>query len=93
MNRIKTQRSKENSNYTKTVITLSLLAYVIILLLFFSPLEYKGEVNFNITIFHRINAVLNSFTFIFLIAALIFIKKHNLKLHRAFILAAFSSTI
>lgn len=93
LNRIKTQRSKENSNYTKTVITLSLLANVIILLLFFSPLGYKGEVNFNITIFPRINAVLNSFTFIFLIAALIFIKKHNIKLHRAFILAAFSSTI
>ncbi|MFP3361569.1 DUF420 domain-containing protein, partial [Planococcus sp. SIMBA_143] len=39
-----------------------------------------------------LNAVFNSFTFVFLVAALIFIKQKNIKLHKRFIFAAFTTT-
>ncbi|MFD1957860.1 DUF420 domain-containing protein [Paenibacillus thailandensis] len=80
-------------NYTGLIITVSIIANVIILLLFFSPIGYEGEVHFDVTIFPRINAVLNSFTFIFLLAALIAIIKKNVTLHKRFVLAAFGSTL
>lgn len=38
------------------------------------------------------NAIFNSFTFIFLVSALIAILKKNITVHRRFIYAAFSST-
>ncbi|WP_046225934.1 DUF420 domain-containing protein [Paenibacillus dauci] len=83
-----------NKNFTGLIITVSVIANVIILLLFFSPaIGYKGTVGFDITLLPRMNAIFNSFTFIFLVAALISILKKNIKLHRGFILAAFSSTL
>ncbi|WP_162595888.1 DUF420 domain-containing protein [Bacillus sp. CGMCC 1.16541] len=84
---------KTNRNFTGLVVTVSILVNALILTLFFSPIGYQGEVTFDIHIFPRINAVLNSFTFIFLVAALYFIKKKNVKLHRRFIFAAFTSTL
>jgi Predicted membrane protein len=82
-----------NKNYTAAIIAISLIANIVILLLFFSPLGYKGDIDFDLTVFPRINGVLNSFTFIFLLAALIAIIRKNVKLHKGFILAAFSSTL
>ncbi|RUS45810.1 DUF420 domain-containing protein [Cohnella sp. AR92] len=82
-----------NKNYTAAIIAISLVANIIILLLFFSPLGYKGEIDFDLTIFPRVNGLLNSFTFIFLLAAFIAILKKNVRVHKAFILAAFSSTL
>ncbi|MDG4658214.1 DUF420 domain-containing protein [Ectobacillus antri] len=80
-------------NYTAFVVTLSIVVNAIILLLFFGPVGYEGEVSFDTSILPRINAVLNSFTFIFLVAALYFIKKKNITLHKRFILAAFTTTL
>ncbi|NOU62582.1 DUF420 domain-containing protein [Paenibacillus sp. LMG 31461] len=88
-----TPRQASNKNYTVAIVTISLVANIVILLLFFSPIGYKGEINFDLTIFPRINGLLNSFTFIFLLAALIAILRKNIKLHKGFILAAFSSTL
>ncbi|CAH1220859.1 MULTISPECIES: DUF420 domain-containing protein [unclassified Paenibacillus] len=83
-----------NKNFAGIIITISILANVIILLLFFAPsIGYKGDINFDITVLPRFNAVFNSFTFIFLLAALIAIIKRNVKLHKRFILAAFSTTL
>ncbi|AQX53595.1 DUF420 domain-containing protein [Priestia flexa] len=82
-----------NKNYTGIILTVSLIANAIILALFFSPIGYQGEVHFDLTIFPRLNAILNSFTFIFLVAALVSILKKNIKAHKGFILAAFSSTL
>ena len=39
-----------------------------------------------------LNAIFNSFTTVFLITALYFIKKKNIRMHRRFIFAAFGST-
>ncbi|WIV18745.1 DUF420 domain-containing protein [Paenibacillus polygoni] len=80
-------------NFAGIIISFSLIANVIILLLFFAPVGYNGEVHFDYTILPRINAVLNSFTFIFLLAALIAILKKNVKIHKRFVIAAFVSTL
>ncbi|MCM3628461.1 DUF420 domain-containing protein [Paenibacillus glycanilyticus] len=82
-----------NKNYTGAIVTISLVANIVILLLFFSPIGYKGDIDFDITLFPRINGVLNSFTFIFLLVALFAILRKNVKLHKGFIIAAFSSTL
>ncbi|HWO96936.1 MAG TPA: DUF420 domain-containing protein [Bacillus sp. (in: firmicutes)] len=87
------ETSKKNRNYTPHVVGLSIVVNAIILLLFFSPIGYRGEVTFDLTIFPRINAVLNSFTFIFLCAALYAIKKKNITVHKRFIIAAFTTTL
>lgn len=47
---------------------------------------------FDITILPLLNAIFNSFTFLFLVAALISILKKNVKLHQRFIYAAFGTT-
>src|SRR5699024_11942975 len=46
----------------------------------------------DITVLPLINAILNGIAFFLLIGALVGIKKKNIKLHRNFILAAFSAT-
>lgn len=56
---------KSNKNFTGIILTFSVIANVIILLLFFSNIGYQGKVSFDLTIFPRLNAILNSFTFIF----------------------------
>ena len=47
---------------------------------------------FDITILPMMNAIFNSFTFLFLVGALIAIKKRNITVHRNFIYAAFFTT-
>ncbi|WP_163652115.1 DUF420 domain-containing protein [Listeria sp. PSOL-1] len=83
-----------DKNYFWPIMIFSFVAVVLILLLFFSPIGYQGAVHFDLTIFPRMNAIFNSFTFIFLLIALwAIIKKKNIKMHRGFILAAFVSTL
>ena len=86
---------KSKKNHVGLIITVSILADIFILLLFFSPLVgYSGKVSFDLYLFPRFNAVFNSFTFIFLCFALwAIIKKKNIKLHRGFILAAWVTTM
>ncbi len=86
-------RPTTSKNYTAVVVTLSVVVNVLILLLFFSPIGYQGEVTFDIKIFPRLNAIFNSFTFIFLLVALYAIKKRNITLHKRFVLAAFTTTL
>ncbi|BBU38999.1 MAG: DUF420 domain-containing protein [Bacillaceae bacterium] len=86
------EQPHNKKNYTGIVVTLSVIINAVILLLFFSPLGYRGEVHFDLTIFPRLNAIFNSFTFVFLLAALYAIKKKNIKVHRNFIIAAFTTT-
>ena len=55
----------------------------------------RGEKNFeafDLTILPLTNAILNSFTFVFLVCALVAILKRNVKVHQRFIYAAFSTT-
>ncbi|MBO9130553.1 DUF420 domain-containing protein [Bacillus sp. 165] len=86
-------RPTSQKNYTGIVVTLSIVVNAIILILFFSPIGYAGEVSFDIKIFPRMNAILNAFTFVFLAAGLYSIKKKNITLHKRFILAAFTTTL
>jgi putative membrane protein len=86
-------RPTTSKNYTAVVVTLSVVVNALILLLFFSPIGYQGEVTFDIKIFPRLNAIFNSFTFIFLLVALYAIKKRNITLHKRFVLAAFTTTL
>ncbi len=55
----------------------------------------RGEKNFDafdLTILPLTNAILNSFTFVFLVCALVAIVKRNVTVHRRFIYAAFTTT-
>jgi putative membrane protein len=79
-------------NFAGLIIGFSIIANVIILLLFFAPIGYQGKVNFDVNLLPRFNAIFNSFTFIFLWAALIAILRKKINLHRGFILAAFTCT-
>lgn len=82
--------SKER-NYTPIIITLTVVVNLIIAVLFFIPKQDR-DIPFDIFILPRLNAIFNSFTFIFLLAALFFILRKNVKMHRNFIFAAFIST-
>ncbi|MGG1572878.1 DUF420 domain-containing protein [Fictibacillus sp. NRS-1165] len=78
-------------NYTPVVIGLSIAINVLVVILFFLP-AYNGKVSFDVHLLPRLNAIFNSFTFVFLLAALFFIIRKNIKLHKRFIFAAFTST-
>lgn len=78
-------------NYTPLVITLSIAINAIVAILFFLP-EAEGLNHIDWTILPMLNAIFNSFTFVFLLAALYFIKARNIRMHRNFIFAAFGST-
>lgn len=78
-------------NYTPLIGLLSVVLVGVIAALFFIP-AYEGEVHFDVTILPLLNAIFNSFTFITLLIALIAIKNKNIRMHRAFIGAAFTST-
>ena len=81
-----------NKNYTPIIIGLTIFINAAIALLFFLPKQKGGNIPFDVTILPRLNAVFNSFTFIFLLAALFFILRKNIKMHRNFIFAAFTTT-
>ncbi|QKG85868.1 DUF420 domain-containing protein [Kroppenstedtia pulmonis] len=52
----------------------------------------EGFDHLDLTFLPMLNAIFNSFTTVFLVAALFFIKQKNIQMHRRFILSAFTST-
>ncbi|AMA71500.1 MULTISPECIES: DUF420 domain-containing protein [Aneurinibacillus] len=78
-------------NYTPVIVTLTIVINAIVAILYFMP-EYKGLSDVDLTFLPFLNAVLNSFTFVFLIAALVSIKQKNIQRHRRYIFAAFTTT-
>lgn len=78
-------------NYTPWIVSLTIVINLVIVLLFFMP-KYKGFSHIDLTFLPMMNAIFNSFTTIFLLAAFYFIKKKNIKMHRRFIFAAYSTT-
>ena len=78
-------------NYTPIVAILSVVLVGIVAVLFFLP-AYKGEVGFDIQLLPLLNAIFNSFTFLFLLTALVAIMRKNIRMHRTFILLAFVTT-
>jgi putative membrane protein len=77
--------------YGRWVILLTLVINGLVTYLFFAE-GYQGKVSFDLRILPKINAILNSFTTVFLLAALFAIIKKQVKLHFYFIIAAFITT-
>ncbi len=82
---------KINEHYVKTVIVITIIVNALVVALSFLP-GYDGELPYLIQQLPLLNATLNSFTFIFLVGALIAILKENITIHRRFIYGAFTST-
>lgn len=85
------QHSHRKRNYKPIIIIITILVNGLVILLSGLP----GVENFNafdVTILPMMNAIFNSFTFLFLVAALAAILKKNVTVHRRFIYAAFIST-
>ncbi|WP_280768139.1 DUF420 domain-containing protein [Salipaludibacillus daqingensis] len=78
-------------NHIKTVITITIIVNLLIVLLSFIP-GYVGDLPTWISRLPLMNAILNSFTFLFLLLALVAILKRNITLHQRFIYAAFTTT-
>ncbi|HLR75973.1 MAG TPA: DUF420 domain-containing protein [Virgibacillus sp.] len=85
------KQSYKDRNYTPLIIIVAIVINVIIAVLFFIP-KKDHNIPFDITLLPRLNAIFNSFTFVFLLAALYFILKKNIAVHRNFIFAAFTTT-
>lgn len=78
-------------NYRPAIITLSIILIGAIGILAGMP-GVENFTAFDITILPLLNAIFNSFTFVFLVGALVAIMKKNVKVHQRFIYAAFSTT-
>src|SRR5699024_12206265 len=82
---------KRKLNYRPLVITLSIVLFGAIGILAGLPC-YEDFDAFDVTIHLLMNAIFNSFTFIFLVIALIAILNKKVKIHLGFIYAAFTTT-
>ncbi|GIP40429.1 putative membrane protein YozB [Paenibacillus sp. J31TS4] len=81
----------KHRNYTPIIVTLTIAINLLVAVLYFMP-GHKGFSDIDLTFLPFLNAVMNSFTFIFLVAALVSIKQKNIPRHRRFIFAAFTTT-
>lgn len=81
----------KSRNYTPVVIGLSVIINLTVALLFVLP-GYRGLEHVDLSFLPMMNAIFNSFTTVFLLAAFWAIKQQDIKTHRNFVLAAFSST-
>ncbi|MGM0837084.1 MAG: DUF420 domain-containing protein [Bacillota bacterium] len=78
-------------NFLPWIIGISILVNALVVVIFFLP-RYEGLAHVDLTFLPMMNAIFNSFTFVFLVCALVAILKKNITVHRGFILAAFTST-
>lgn len=83
--------SVKERNFTPIIVLLTIVINALVAFLYFMP-KYETLSDVDLTILPFLNAVFNSFTFVFLVAALVMIKQKNIKLHKRFILAAFTTT-
>lgn len=80
-------------NYNPLIWVLSFVIVGVILATYFLPKSNDGTVlGIELTVLPLMNAIFNTFTFIFLLVALFMIKQKNIKLHRRFVIAAFTTT-
>ncbi|KXH78593.1 hypothetical protein AU377_12785 [Sporosarcina sp. HYO08] len=87
-----TNRTKHvKRNYKPAIITISAILIGAIGVLSGMPGVEDFDA-FDVTILPLMNAILNSFTFLFLVGALVAILKGNVTVHRRFIYAAFGTT-
>ena len=80
-------------NYNSLIWFLTILIIGVILGTYLLPTNPDATIGgIELTVLPMLNAILNSFTFVFLLSALIMIKKKNIKMHRRLIIAAFVTT-
>lgn len=86
-------RGYRSRNYKPVVISVSIVLIALIAALFLIP-NFGGQLpeNVDLTILPKANAILNSFTFVFLVSALIAVRRKRVDTHRRFILAAVAVT-
>ncbi|OYD07469.1 DUF420 domain-containing protein [Paludifilum halophilum] len=87
----RSDHTAEQRNYTPWVVGIAFAVNAIVAVLFFMP-KADGLDHLDLTFLPMMNAIFNSFTTVFLIAALFFIKQKNIPMHRRFIFAAFATT-
>lgn len=85
------EQSVKQRNFTPIIVLLTIVINALVAFLYFMP-KYETFSDVDLTILPFMNAVFNSFTFVFLVAALVTIKQKNIKLHKRFILMAFVTT-
>ncbi|OEH94001.1 DUF420 domain-containing protein [Bacillus solimangrovi] len=85
------QHTVKQRNFTPIIVILTIAINSLVAILFFMP-KYNGLGDVDLTFLPFLNAVMNSFTFVFLVAALVSIKKKNIKSHTRFVFAALSTT-
>ena len=85
------EKQTKQRNYTPLIIVLTALIYALVAILTYLP-PPPGSEQVEWTFLPLMNAIFNTFTFIFLLAAWIYIRKGNARLHRRFIGAAFTTT-
>jgi putative membrane protein len=83
--------TEKTRNYTPLIVTITIVIYALVAILSYLD-PPAGAADADWTFLPLLNAIFNSFTFIFLLAAWFYIKKGNTKMHRNFIIAAFGST-
>ncbi len=88
MSRVENRPTRQ---YMPWVILLSVVIYAIIFVLYVMP-KPQQFAHVDLTFLPMLNAIFNSFTFLFLLLALVFIRKKNITMHKRFIWAAFGST-
>lgn len=84
-------KETKQRHYTPLVVTLTIAVNALIVVLFFMP-KLGDFDHLDLTFLPLMNAIFNSFTFVFLLGALFAILKKNIRLHRGLIIAAFTST-
>src|SRR5699024_8114280 len=82
---------KKKRNYRPAIIIISVILIGVIAALGRMPGVEDFDL-FDVTILPLMNAIFNSFTFIFLLSALIAVIKGNVRLHRRLIYSAFVTT-
>lgn len=82
---------EKNMNYTPWVVVLSVAVIAIVAILYVMPKSQTINHD-NLVFLPRLNAIFNSFTTLFLLGALYFVRKKNIKLHQRFIYGAFATT-
>ncbi|KRG13158.1 DUF420 domain-containing protein [Lederbergia galactosidilytica] len=85
------QSGHKKRNYKPAIISISIVLIGIIGILSGLPGVEDFDA-FDVTLLPLFNAIFNSFTFLFLLCALIAIRKRNIKVHRRFIYSAFITT-
>ncbi|QDI90633.1 DUF420 domain-containing protein [Salicibibacter halophilus] len=86
-----TESQMKGKNYIPLVVTLTIVINGLIAVVFLMD-GAASSASFDVTLLPMLNAIYNSFTTVFLLAALYAILKKNVKAHRRFIYAALTTT-